>query len=413
MGFFSRMRFCRIHRHNRRGLFVISSLIMLIGMITVFRAMCVYYAVNNNLIHIDRLFGKEKDNLYKLEQGYLVQDYSYYEKYRDVLLELRENYDIVLYENTNIYPIGTEADLLSYVHNNFTPEELHLSGTLVPLLKIDNILLEAADIRDEQGNPVSLKVGEDGVTEVAVGSFYKGVMKVGDTFESRISKEKYRVVCILGENSRWVSGKITDYTEVISLDKYFIAPVELEKYEDYGCMAYIGNVYLYSEDGEEAAGQLEQIKAYAAQRGVYLDSMSFKELLGSIRQEHRNLYVFSFILAVLMYVTVLTAVAVISVVTWLTDCRDIGIMYSAGFGRRDLFKILLYENLRKLFWPVLLTGIYAWRVMVFAGPGNGYMMEIFAVIAAVFCLIMLLCSAGLYFYISARPPEMLLKGETD
>lgn len=413
MVFFSRMRFCRIHRHNRRGLFVISALIMLIGMITVFRAMCVYYAVNNNLIHIDRVFGEEKDNLYKLEQGYLVQDYRYYEKYRDVLMQLRENYDIVLYENTNIYPIGAPTDVLSYVHDNFTPDELHLSGTLVPLLKIDDLLLKTADIRDEQGNPVSLKVGEDGVVEIAVGAFYRGILEVGDTFENRISKEKYRVVCILGENPCWVSGKITDYTEVISLDKYFIAPIELEKYEDYGCMTYIGNIYLYSEDGEEASRQLEEIKAYAAERDIYLDTMSFKELLGSIRQEHRDLYVFSFILAVLMYVTVLTAVVVISVVTWLTDCRDIGIIYSAGFGRRDLFKIILYENFRKLFLPVLITGVYAWRVMVFAGPGNGYMMEIFAVIAVIFCLTMLLCSLGLYFYISGRTPEMLLKGETD
>lgn len=409
----NRIYFSVMHLYNKRKLFVISSLIILVGIIACFHTLTVYYSVNYNFLQLRQLFGNRRGNLYKIENGYVLTDYEYYETYRDFLLEMREDYNINLFENTTIYPKEMmSSELEDLLQRNATEADMQNYGGRIPIsfFKIDNDFLYAAGIQNENGGVLELGTRPDGSMEVAIGPLYKELIHIGDTFEDPYTGQRYVIACILAEGQKWVSGTISDHSGIILLDNCFIAPVDLQNYTDYGTTTYLDNVYLYS-DQEQAEQQIEAIEHCADEQGIYIDIMSYSAYESSLKEENRMLYFFSLMLAVMMLVTVLVVSVIFSVITWLLDYHDIGILYANGFLQKDLFLIILQENMLRILIPALVSYAYVCMFEFGNGLSAGYINRIFLLVILIYIIVLLLCSIGSYYFISRYAPTELLKGE--
>lgn len=409
----NRIYFSIMHLYNKRKLFVISSLIMLIGIIVCFKTLSVYYIANYNLLQLRQLFGDRRETLYKIDCGYVSTEYEYYEEYRDFLLEMREDYNINLFQNTSIYPREImNSELEELLRRDATDADMQNYGGHIPIpfLKIDNGLLYSADIRDADGNILELGTREDGSLEVAIGPYYKDVVQIGDTFEDWYSGQRYVVAYILSEEQRWVSGTISDKSEITLLDRYFVAPVDLQNYTDYSTATYINDVYLCSDE-ENAVWQINAIEECAAEEGIFIDTMSYANYERSLKENNKMLYFFSLMLAILMLITVLVVSVIFSVITWLLDYHDIGILYANGFLQKDLFLIILQENMLRVFLPILIS--YAYICLFETGNGLDliYIHKVFLIVVAIYIITMGICSAGSYCFINRYAPVRLLKGE--
>ena len=103
MKFKNCLSFSISHLHNKRRLFFVNSFIMAVSIIMVFRVFFIYIACNFEIIQAHDFLGSARNHLYKLESNFLVWDFGYSEDYHDCIMELREKYDIVLYNNIAIY----------------------------------------------------------------------------------------------------------------------------------------------------------------------------------------------------------------------------------------------------------------------------------------------------------------------
>lgn len=102
MNFRNNIHFSIMHLYNKKFIFFISSVIMCVGIIVTFDIFCVYFSVYREVLETRDILGNDRGNLYKIENGYLNIDIPYYEKYRDFLISLRENYEVEIYEVTNM-----------------------------------------------------------------------------------------------------------------------------------------------------------------------------------------------------------------------------------------------------------------------------------------------------------------------
>ncbi len=341
----NRIYFGKLHLYNNKGMFILSTLIMLVGFIAVFQTLLVYCNVNDSIIQLRSVLGTHSNRLYKMESGYVSMDYDYYEKLRDVLLDLKEDYNIAIYVDDSIAPRGLPEEVETQVEQ-LVMENASSTDTLdgnarmgrVPVLHIDNALLDVANICTEDGSVASLQVREDGTIEVAVGSAYKGILNIGDTFTDRF-EQNYIVTAFLSEDQRFIST--SNGMEAVSLDLYFIRPMVLENRTTTDCIVYLDNIYLYADVGN-VDNQVAAIESYASEQGVYIDMISFRDYIRQLREDNRTVYSLSVMLAVLMLITVLTVSIIFSVIVWISDSHDIGILYDYVFLKRYLI-ILIFQ----------------------------------------------------------------------
>lgn len=413
----NRIYFGKLHLYNNKGMFILSTLIMLVGFIAVFQTLLVYCNVNDSIIQLRSVLGTHSNRLYKMESGYVSMDYDYYEKLRDVLLDLKEDYNIAIYVDDSIAPRGLPEEVETQVEQ-LVMENASSTDTLdgnarmgrVPVLHIDNALLDVANICTEDGSVASLQVREDGTIEVAVGSAYKGILNIGDTFTDRF-EQNYIVTAFLSEDQRFIST--SNGMEAVSLDLYFIRPMVLENRTTTDCIVYLDNIYLYADVGN-VDNQVAAIESYASEQGVYIDMISFRDYIRQLREDNRTVYSLSVMLAVLMLITVLTVSIIFSVIVWISDSHDIGILYANGFLKRDFLLLIFQENILKLILVTLISFIYV-RFFVTGGVmlamTEKYVYRIFGMIVLIYLITMVLCSIVSYYFISRKVPIHLLKGE--
>lgn len=409
MNFKNSMRFSIMHLYNKKSIFILSSIIMLVGIIVTYSIFSIYFISYKDILNTRNIFGSKRSHLYKINCGYNVPDYHYYEKYRDFLIELKEKYPVSVYETTDItFEDNSNFALLNQIQQNSNTTSSGGSREAIPLLKIDNELLRIADIRTEKNERLQLDSKEN-LIEAAAGSSYKNVVQIGDTFEDKRTGQKYVITSFLDENQKWISSGIYN-SEVISLDSYFITPINLNEYTDFGCTVYIDNIYL-TLDPKEADKTVKEIEDFAKSSDIYIDIVSYKENEAAYMEENKSLYNLSLLLSVIMFITVFVVIGIMAILSWMFDYHDIGILYANGFSHLDIRKIILHENLIKMVFPVILSYGYMLSTMPNSGLDKPYMILIYSVILFIYALEMFLCSYLSYCFIRRHAPIQLLGGE--
>ena len=409
MKFKNCLSFSISHLHNKRKLFFVNSLIMAVSIIMVFRVFFIYIACNFEIIQAHDFFGSARNHLYKLESNFLVWDFGYSEDYHDCIMELREKYDIVLYNNNSIYPVGNfKQDIIDYTRLNSEDDTLWQSDGLPQMLFTDSKLLEAIGVKDKNGNIIKLGM-QDNKSEVAVGSFYEELMPIGTVFSDRFTKKEYIVSYILADNQEWMYGTVYNSGVLKSMDEWIVALPDMSKFED-GFVSYMNDVYLLA-DKDEVDYIKADIEKIADKYGVFLLLESFDEYEKSYKDLHHDMYYFSNVLMILLCISAMIAVITISLVSWLKDYHDIGVLCTNGFLDTDFFKIILTENLIKLIFP----GSIAFAILWVGDIGRGLPVKLFHFTFFIVILLFLICtvivSCIIYHEFKRNNPVNLIKGE--
>ncbi|MDE6025608.1 MAG: ABC transporter permease [Lachnospiraceae bacterium] len=396
------------HLHNKKRLFYINSFIMVVSIIMAFRVLLVYVACNLEIIQAHDFLGNRRNQLYKLESNYLVWDFGYSEKYHDCIMELRDKYDVVLYDNTGIFPTGDfKQDIIDYTLMN-TEDDMVFQTGVPQLLLADNELLEVTEVKDINGNLIRLGIADDKI-EVAVGSFYEKIMPIGTVFSDRDTNQEYIVAYILADNQEWMYGAVYNGGVLKSMNEWIVALPDMERYAG-GFVSYMNDVYLLANKDE--AGYIKaEIEKIADKYGVYLSVESFDDYEKSYKALKHDMYFFSNVLVILLCISAMVAVITISLVAWLKDYHDIGVLCTNGFLNGDFFKIILIENLIKLIFP----GVIAFAILWVGDIGRDLPLKLFNITFLIVILLFLICtvivSCIIYREFRRNSPVNLIKGE--
>lgn len=397
------------HLYNKRKVFFLTTIIILISIIMVLEVVSVYMYSYYEINEVHDMFGNGRKNMYKLESDYAVADFNYFEKYNECIQEIREKYDIAIYDNGLIYPRGTDyGDKIDYVINNAKEPEVVMSG-LPMLIKLDEKFIKGAEIEDEKGNIV--KLGEyDGKREAAIGSFYKDIIPVGTVFTGIDESQEYIVTCVLKDGQKWLDGAVYSGGSMISLEECILTTPDMDYYRGADAMTYSNSVYLFY-DGTDISEIKSDIQNIAEKYGVFCSLESFAEYESEYKQTNHDMYFFSLVLAVVLIASAVVIVTVMSLVGWLKDFHNIGILMTNGFTYKDVRKMILIENTLSLIISVLFS--YAWFILkkTNAAYPEGMFVQVFSATAMIFILCMMAASVVTYLQIKKRNPIVLLKGE--
>ncbi len=408
MNFRNCFSFSISHLYNKKGLFYINSFIIAVSVIMVFRVLYVYIACNLEIIQAHDFFGNNRNQLYKIESDFMVWDFGYGKNYHDCIKELRDKYNIVLYENSNISIVGDfKEDITDYIFMN-TNDDVVLQTGMPHVLFADNELLELTKVKDKNGNLIRLGT-EDGRIEVAVGSFFEEIMPVETVFSDRFMKQEYIVKYILADNQEWMYGTVYNGGILESMDEWIIALPDMSRYTD-GFVSYTNDVYLIA-DKDEAEYIKSDIEKIAKKYSVYLSVESFNNYEKSYKEDKHDMYFFSNVLVILLSLSAMIAVTTIALVSWFKDYHDIGVLCTNGFIDRDFFKIIFMENIIKLIFP----GIIAFAILWAGDIGRGLPVKFFYITFLAVMLLFLICimivSCIIYHEFKRNSPVNLIKGE--
>ncbi len=408
MRFKNCLSFSISHLHNKKKLFYINSLIMVVSVIMVFRVLFVYIACNFEMIQAHDFLGDNRNRLYKLESDFLVWDFGYSEQYHDCILELRDKYNLVLYENSGMFLKGDfKQDIIEYTLMN-TKDDMVLQTGLPQVLFADNELLELTGVKDKNGNLIKLGTRE-GKIEIAVGSFYENIMPVGTVCCDGYTGQEYIVTSILADNQEWMYGTIYNNGNLKSMDEWIVALPDMGRYTG-GFVSYMNDVYLIA-DKDEAEYIKADIEKIAEKYGVFLSVESFDVYEKNYKELNHDLYFFSRVLVILLSLSAMIAVVTISLVSWLKDYHDIGVLCTNGFLNKDFFKIILIENLIKLVFP----GVIAFAILWAGDIGRGMPLKLLYItffgVMLLFFVCMVIVSGIIYHEFKKNSPVNLMKGE--
>lgn len=407
------------HLCNKRKFFLVSIIVMLCGIVLIFNTFIVYFGSYSDIVKERKLLGEARDNLYMMKSTYYTLDFSYYDGYRDFLLKMKQDYDIGIYHSTNVhFSSGFDEDAMAEIKTRF-PDVLDPSGNTVlfPRLRIDDCLMQRLGFQDENGNEIKLQTDEKGREEIAVGPELSPYVGIGDELVDGYDKTVYVVKYILADNQKWTDGELLNTTNVVSLGHYIITSLDLKKCDSYDCAAFAGNVFLCVDDGEKASADttIQSIEKQAKQNDIFIDIYSMEEMEKKSLKDNNDEFKFCFLLVGLMIVTVSVIISILSILSWVSDYHDIGILYANGFTDRDIFRIILIENTFKLLAAAILSmawiKIRNWGEILTIYDGPLYSSMVYAGIVLVYFVVLLFSAIVSFVLINRVSPCNLLKGE--
>ena len=407
------------HLYNKRKFFLASLIIMVMGMILIFNTFIVYFGAYSGIIRERKLLGDARDNLYKVKSTYYSLDFSYYDSYRDFLLQMKKDFDIGIYQVTgDSFSDNFEEETINEIKAHF-PDMFDLSGNTVifPILRMDNCLIQSLGFQDENGNEIKLQTDEKGREEIAVGCELSPYIKIEDELIDSYSGTVYVVKYILADNQVWADGELLNSTNIVSLDNYIITPLDLKKCDSYDCASFASNVFLCVDEDETTSAdkKIKLIEKQAEQNDIFIDIYSMDEMEKNSLKDNNDEFKFCFLLAAIMIVTVAIIIIILSVMSWVSEYHDIGILYANGFTNKDIFRIIRIENAFKLFASAVLSmawiSIRHWNGLITVYGDTVYSSVIYAGIVLVYFAVLLFSSVVSFVLINRISPCNLLKGE--
>lgn len=407
------------HLYNKRSFFLVSLMVMITGIILIFNTFIVYFGSYSDIVKERKLLGNARDNLYMMKSTYYTLDFSYYDTYRDFLLQMKADYDIGIYKNDGCVLSDSFDETTMYEIKKRFPDMLDLSGETVifPMLRMDNCLIRQLGFQDADGNVIELQIDEKGREEIAVGCELSPYIKVGDELINSYNKTIYVVKYILADNQKWADGELLNSANIVSLDHYIITPLDLKTCDAYDCASLVGNVFLCADDDE--AGLIETkialIEEQAEQSNVFIDIYSMDEMEKKSLRDNNDEFKLCLLLAGVMIVAVTIIITILSILSWVSDYHDIGILYANGFANKDIFRIILIENTFKLLVSAILSmawiSIVGWNEAVTVYEDTVYGSIVYVVILFVYFAVLFFSSVISFKLINRVSPSNLLKGE--
>ena len=407
------------HLYNKRRLFLVSVTVMVVGIVLIYNTLFVYFMSYSDIAKERKLLGDARDDLYMIKNTYYTLDFSYYDTYKDFLLRMKKDYNIGIYDAANCNVSGSFDDkTLDMIIGRF-PDMNIVSGkeVLFPILRIDNCLINSLGFVDENGNSIELHIDEYGREEIAVGYELRPYVNIGDELINSLSNTVYVVKYILADNQVWTDGELLNCSNIVSLDDYFITPLDLERCNSFECASFSNSVFLCvnSEDDGMIDTKINSLREEARKSGVFIDIGSMNQMEKQSLRNQNDEFRFCLLLAGIMIATVTIIVIILSVLSWVSDYHDIGILYANGFSNKDIFRTIIIENSFKL----IVSALFSVSWICIRGIGRTFVIYedsvysriVYAVIVLVYIAVLFISSVISYALINRASPTNLLKGE--
>lgn len=265
-----------------------------------------------------------EDNMFKVIPNTVTDSFEYANRFNRMMKKIRNQYDLLMYDNTNIL---FEGD--SCIYN---------------CLVIDNYL---AKLKDINGNGIHLEKKEN-VSEIAVGINLLKRIRVGTKLIGVDGKE-YVVKSVLADNQRWFYGEIYGNGEVINLNDYIVVAPDMEDYDNGISSVYYKNLYFVLRGN----GTVDEFITEVSKDEIDVSVMSLHEFGKKVINESINLNLYSCCVVIVLMFSSLIVCITILLTSWMLDYHDIGIMKIMGFGK-EISKLIIIENsLVVFFWQWL------------------------------------------------------------
>lgn len=224
-------------------------------------------------------------------------------------------------------------------------------------------LLQVCGVELYQGDMEMFRCENEWIP-ILVGYDYCNILPVGQMITEARSKQTYKVVGVLQEDSEFFdSGRMIGGLDVSGcLDTYIIIPIQNGISDDSMKAAnYMDNICFYAKSEEDANIAKNKILNLAKDNQIDIEIKSLETVIDEEEQEETEEIRMA---KILMYVVVglaIMALVVTGMIQMFTNKREYAIMLANGFGYKTLYKLLLLENVIKV---VLALGSGFWLMWV-------------------------------------------------
>ncbi len=221
--------------------------------------------------------------------------------------------------------------------------------TLGSIFQLSAGIQNLCTLKTTDGETVDLNQQVDGLYVAYVGYDLKDDYPVGSTYTFNLPGSEYQVYIagVLEEGTEWLPAQISandEYSQ--SLDKYIVTYAT-------GFVDVGDEVWFYT-DGSEP--DTDAIYAMAEEKDINVKVYSLDEYcklyVSNDSQSTTDMYNF-FIGYILIFVVVIAAS--VSSVAVMLNKADYGIMLSNGMTRKDIYRMICFNNLGAVFIPTLLA----------------------------------------------------------
>ncbi len=246
---------------------------------------------------------------------------------------------------------------------------------------------------------------------VLAGYNFRDIVGEGKVYHSALSGQTYRIIGFLEEESTWLSNDLF-YTDniAVSLDNVFLVPW---KYENGS--PFPNSIFGVLQNGNDYIEVKQQIQQLAAAQGLYVSVSTLEEKIKEFKQEQSQYLKFGLMICLIVVISVFLAVGTNVITSVLLQRNTYGIMLSFGVMYKDIFRIILFENMIRILLPYFM--IHELRTMLIMKSSLGdieYMGRIHTFIApGLFFLAVVFCiffSCTAYCMLKKQSPIELIRG---
>ena len=325
---------------KRQWIFVVTTVMMTIGLIVSFYALVVYDSYHLPTKKAKEILNYDIDNIYKINFGTTILGLN-----DEDIIQAKRLYNLIK-QHPDI--IGCGGYFYSYSNQN----KLYVNEMLIDLCKVRNINGEQLTFDYTYiGSGVGIAfVGENIAEQYPLGSYY---------YDKEMQCQYY-IAGIVDQESEWLSNDLLsannmnlgDYI-ILDLDFALEHPVNELYYYNAFC-----NFVLIAENNIE----MHQIENIINEISLDIDGVySLKDLYLSYEEEAMNMAGEDYILPFVLLLSAIVVAVITSRMSILSNTKDYGIMLSNGFTKIELIVIVCVENIIRCFCSYLLAVVY-WEI---------------------------------------------------
>lgn len=329
MGLIDSLNYIIIHTYNNKKQFFLSGLTIFISLYIMLGVYDINNTINYSYNEVQAL-ESQLGKVYKIEIPLSGFSFEYSES---------------IYELVNEYP-----DIIWYEYMNIKLEEKNSTPKFTDFLYISDGNREL--LKDETGVRLNLTDGK--YQAAAVGYALREMFPVGSVVTDSFTGKKYEITHILEQGSLWFDDDVPDgHKSVKSLDAYIVTSPDRYYYENgIGMLSCLDNIIIL--DDEKTESLIQNIKESAVNRKIPVMIRDFDDCIDEDKKQYSALYSLNHFMNIFLFVSMLLYVASVSIASWLMKKREIGILLTFGYQRKDIFRLVCVENLFRLVIPFIL-----------------------------------------------------------
>lgn len=359
---------------RRKFVFFINIILMMIAFLLM--NMVIHkYNINNYKVDVtSKMVQKDFDRLQVIKMNSLnIDEIDYGKNINEYIYNLKKVDNVEwagMYYYSNLWFTELDgnmsiSDILKDKNKNTMKKYVNRA---IDVLYVDKDILNICDLELVEGSFDQFVKNDNAEIPVILGNKFKGIIKTGDILTD-IRGNKYKVIGVLESGARYFSKSdiMNDSSYYTNLDDDLIVLNSSANVVDVTelCFQYINTIMYYVNDTKNISETVRSVEKYAEKYNLDVKSNSIKDIIMEYKENYsksiselRKLMICIIILGIL-------SVSCASIISVLIRKNEFGIMYSCGIKTKEITKILIIENILKVFLALILAFVIYCRMLYF------------------------------------------------